>query len=148
MESTAVWTHPLLYVNLEPETDFLATIAHCEKLAGDAMESEHQNTQKKLYLRLHECLSALQPTLLDPIPEALEAQLTVDAYPSTLPAMETESDLLCEYCLTLSGLLSGKPLDVKHHETLQGLLYDLTCFLSDTMQAPRWLKTPQGKIPL
>jgi len=37
-------------------------------------------------------------------------------------------------------------LDVE--ETLKGLLYDLTCFLSDTMQAPRWLKTPQGNVPL
>ncbi|MBB1201548.1 hypothetical protein EGM70_14765 [Enterobacteriaceae bacterium 89] len=148
MEASPVWTHPLLYVDVEPETDFIATIVHCEKLAADAMETEHTTTQHDLYQRLHQCLSALRPTLLDPIPEELEAQFTVSTLPAHPPAMETESDQLCDYCLALSELLCGKRMTLDVEETLKGLLYDLTCFLSDTMQAPRWLKTPLGNVPL
>ena len=148
MEASAVWTHPLLFVDVEPETDFIATIVHCEKLAADAMEAEHTATQHELYQRLNDCLSALRPTLLDPIPEEMEEQFTVAARPISPPVMETESDMLCDYCLALSELLSGKHLSLDIEEALKGLLYELTCFLADTMQAPRWLKTPSGKVPL
>lgn len=148
MESPLVWTHPQRYVSGEAETDFIAAITQCEKLAGDAMESEHQPTQYQLYQQLHDYLTAIHPTLLDPIPEALEEQFTTRTFPESMPTMDTESDLLCEYCLTLSELLSGHALDVRGEETLQGLLYELTCFLADTMRAPRWLKTPQGRVPL
>ena len=148
MEASAVWNHPLLNANIEPETDFIATIRHCEQLAGDAMETEHTATQHQLYQRLHECLSVLHPTLLDPIPEERIEQFTVATRPPRTPTMETESDMLCQYCLSLSALLSGKPRSLRIDEDLQGLLYDLTCFLSDTMQAPRWLQTPQGPVAL
>ncbi|MDX6021818.1 hypothetical protein SIL08_16200 [Scandinavium sp. V105_16] len=148
MEATAVWTHPLLFVNVEPETDFTEVAEHCENLAASALEAEHMQTQHELYQRLHECLTQLQPTLLDPIPDNLIAQFTVNEMPSTEPVMDTETELLCEYCLALSHLLSGNPLSLSVEETLQGLLYELTCFMTDTMLAPRWLNTPQGLQPI
>lgn len=148
MEATAVWTHPLLYVTVEPETNFAEAATHCEDLAASALESEHLNTQHQLYQRLHECLTRLQPTLLEPITEEQMPQFTVSRMPSSAPTMDTESELLCEYCLALSHLLSGNPLSLSVEETLQGLLYELTCFLADTMLAPRWLETPQGLRPI
>jgi hypothetical protein len=148
MEATAVWTHPLIYVDVEPEHDFVGAATHCEDLAASALESEHMSTQHELYQRLHECLIRLQPTLIDPIPENQIAQFTVDVMPRARPAMDTETELLCEYCLALSHLLSGNPLSLSVEETLQGLLYELTCFMVDTMLAPRWLSTPLGLQPI
>lgn len=148
MEATAVWTHPLLYVNVEPESDFTEAATHCENLAASALEAEHMQTQHELYQRLHECLIQLQPTLIDPIPDNMIAQFTVNEMPRAQPQMDTESDLLCEYCLALSHLLSGNALSLSVEETLQGLLYELTCFLRDTMLAPRWLNTPLGLQPI
>lgn len=148
MEAPAVWTHPLMYVEVEPESDFIDTIKHCENLAATALDEEDMLTQQALYQRLHQCLSLLHPTLNDPIPESLVEQFTVNVRPTTSPAMDTESDLLCEYCIALSELLSGSPRTLRIDETLQGLLYDLTSFLADTMQAPRWLNTSKGLHPL
>jgi len=144
MEAPIVWTHPLLFTELELSPDFVDVATQCEELAASARESEHLETQHELYERLHACLAQLQPTLLDPIPDDRIAEFTVNVLPDHPPAMETESELLCEYCLALSQLLSGKPLSISIEETLQGLLYELTCFLSDTILAPRWINTPQG----
>ncbi|MCS2162813.1 hypothetical protein MUU47_17110 [Scandinavium sp. H11S7] len=148
MEAPAVWTHPLLYVDIEPQTDFAEAAAHCEKLAAGALDTEHLPTQHELYQRLHECLTQLQPMLLEPIDENQMAQFTVSTLPRSRPTMDTESELLCEYCLALSHLLSGNPLSISVEETLQGLLYELTAFMTDTMLAPRWLSTPQGLRPI
>jgi hypothetical protein len=137
-----------MYVEVSPESDFTVAATHCEELAASALESEHMSTQYALYKRLHECLTRLQPTLMDPIPENQIAQFTVSTLPRTRPAMDTETDLLCEYCLALSHLLSGNPLSLSVEETLQGLLYELTCFMADTMLAPRWLSTPLGLQPI
>ena len=117
-------------------------------LAAGALDTEHLPTQHELYQRLHECLTQLQPTLLEPIDENQMAQFTVSTLPRTRPTMDTESELLCEYCLALSHLLSGNPLSISVEETLQGLLYELTAFMTDTMLAPRWLSTPQGLQPI
>lgn len=144
MEAPAVWTHPLLFTEFDPSLDFVDVATQCEELAASALESEHLETQHDLYQRLHTCLAQLQPTLLDPIPDDRMAEFTVSVLPDCRPAMETESELLCEYCLALSKLLSGQPLSIRVEETLQGLLYELTCFLSDTILAPRWINTPQG----
>ncbi|MGL4725093.1 MAG: hypothetical protein ACRCWW_11395 [Scandinavium sp.] len=148
MEAPAVWTHPLMYVEVEPESNFIGAIKHCENLAATALDEENMLTQQALYLRLHQCLSQLHPVLNDPIPEAQVEQFTASVRPEISPSMDTESDLLCEYCIALSELLSGSPRTLRIDETLQGLLYDLTSFLADIMQAPRWLKTPEGLHPL
>lgn len=148
MEAPAAWTDPLLPAEQPAELDFVDAAKQCEELVASALETEQLEKQYEIYQRLHACLTQLQPTLLEPIPEARMAEFTVDALPETRPAMETESELLCEYCLALSRLLSGNPLSMSIEETLQGLLYELTCFLADTMLAPRWVTTPQGLQPI
>lgn len=144
MEAPVAWTNPLLYVDIEAAADFIETATHCEKLAEEALETEHLKTQHDLYERLHECLQKLYPTLNDPIPEELVEKFTVTTPPLHPPVMDTESELLCEYCLALSKLLAGNPLSLDIEETLKGLLYELTSFLTDTMLAPRWLATADG----
>lgn len=148
MEAPAAWTHPLLHTELSPDMDFVEAAKQCEELVASALETEHLERQHELYQRLHECLEQLQPTLLDSIPEERMPEFTVSVLPDARPAMDTESELLCEYCLALSKLLSGNPLSFSIEETLQGLLYELTCFLADTILAPRWLTTPQGVRPI
>lgn len=148
MEPSAVCTPSLLSEETEFDSDFVEAAKQCEHLAASALEDEDLFKQQALYQRLHQCLSQLQPTLNDPIPQEMVAQFTVSTRPQTVPAMDTESDLLCEYCIALSELLSGNRLTFSIEQTLQGLLYELTCFLSDTMLAPRWLATPEGTEPL
>lgn len=144
MESTPVWAQTIPCVSTDPDTDFTDTIRQCEHLAAVALETEHASSQREMYQRLHHGLSELLPGLNDPVPAHMVDRLTVETPPTRFPTLDSESDLLCEYCIALSHLLSGGKMSVTVEETLQGLLYELTAYLADIMNAPRWLRTPNG----
>lgn len=148
MDTTAVWNQTLPQAVIDEHADFIDIAEHCEALAATALERAYDEKSREQYHQLHHALTLLQPTLNDPIPAHLIARLTTGHRPASQPGMDTESDLLCEYCLTLSHLLSGESLGQEEEQSLRGLLYELTCFLADTMTAPRWLRTPEGLIPL
>jgi len=90
--------------------------------------------------RLNACQMLLQPTLNDVIPPHLVPQLTVDTPPAEPPRFEPESDLLCEYCLTLTHVLNSQSLPPDMEKTLTGLLCELVWYFADIMKAPRWVK--------
>lgn len=148
MDPTAVWNQTLPLAEIDEHADFIEIAEHCEALAATTLERVYDEKSREMYQQLHHLLMLLQPTLNDPIPDHLIARLTTTHRPASPPGMDTESDLLCEYCLTLSHLLSGDPLTREEEQSLRGLLYELTCFLADTMTAPRWLQTSGGLIPL
>lgn len=148
METTTVWQDPLPADFIDVEADFVAAAAHCERLAVTAQEAENMAEQRELYRRLNSGLSQLLPVLNEPIADADRGAFIVDTPPASSPALDCDSDLLCEYCLALSELLAAGRMPISVEETLQGLLSDLIRLLTDTIAAPRWLRTAQGLQPL
>ncbi len=101
-----------------------------------------------LYGRLAACLSLLQPTLLEPVPEALKESLTVEDFPTRLPLFEPEADQLGRYCQVLTQQLIGGSLTPDAERVIQDLLGELVSFYADTLKMPRWLRTDEGVIEL
>lgn len=98
--------------------------------------------------RLSACLALLQPTLLEPVPEYLKASLTVDDLPLDVPVFEPEVDQLGRYCQLLTQMLLARTLSASNERVAGDLLQDLVGFYSDTLKAPRWLRTKEGIVPL
>ena len=98
--------------------------------------------------RLSACLSLLQPTLLEPVPEHLKASLTVNDLPLEAPLFEPEIDRLGRYCQLLTQMLLARTLSANDERVAGDLLQDLVGFYSDTLKAPRWLRTTEGTVLL
>jgi hypothetical protein len=90
----------------------------------------------------------LQRTLLEPVPEFLKASLTVDDLPLDVPVFEPEVDQLGRYCQLLTQLLLAHSLPKSDERVAGDLLQDLVGLYSDTLKAPRWLRTKEGIVPL
>lgn len=147
MEPTSILP-PSVCVSPAAEADFVAVALGCEQLSASALEMEDMSAQRVVYRELNSLLSRLLPVLNEPIPQSCQTHFIVDKLPDTPPALESDGDLLCEYCLALSELLAGGKMSLAIEENLQGLLAELTRFLSDTIAAPRWLRTPGGLTPI
>jgi hypothetical protein len=98
--------------------------------------------------RLSACLSLLQPTLLEPVPEHVKASLTVDDLPLNVPVFEPEVDQLGRYCQLLTQLLLARTLSAGDERVARDLLQGLIGFYGDTLKAPRWLRTTEGIVQL
>jgi hypothetical protein len=141
-------TDPLFTVPLAHTMDFTELADYCERFAEAIAECDEPTQKMALCGRLTACLALLQPTLLDPIPEALKASLTMADLPTSFPAFEPETDQLAEYCQTLTQLVMGGTLSTTTGRVIGDLLCELTRYFADTLRAPRWLSTPQGLVLL
>ncbi|MEG1209731.1 MAG: hypothetical protein RSE29_01245 [Leclercia sp.] len=148
MATTLTLDQTLLTAPISHTCDFTELADHCERFAHTLLESDDPAEKLALCARLSACLALLQPTLSEPIPAHLVERLTLNDLPSRLPAFEPESDLLGIYCQTLTQLLIGRALPSEMAVVIEGLLYDLVSFYADTLNAPRWLQTPQGRVEM
>ena len=148
MEATAVFQLPVPTDFIDPEEDFVAAAARCERLGVAGQDTENMAAQREIYRQLGEHLSRLLPELNEPIPPACREAFTVDTRPAAPPTLNCDSDLLCEYCIALSELLAQGRMPISIEDTLQGLLGDLLRLQTDLISAPRWLRTPDGLVPL
>lgn len=148
MATTLTLDQTLLTAPISHTYDFTELADHCERFAHTLLESDDPAEKLALCARLSACLALLQPTLSEPIPAHLVERLTLNDLPSRLPAFEPESDLLGIYCQTLTQLLIGRALPSEMAVVIEGLLYDLVSFYADTLNAPRWLQTPQGRVEM
>ncbi|WP_054179700.1 hypothetical protein [Trabulsiella odontotermitis] len=144
MATIPTQTHPLLSVPFSTRTDFTVLADHCEKFAETLIESDEPALKMALCARLSACLTLLQPTLNDPVPNHLLESLTIDTLPPLKPAFDPDSELLCDYCLTLAKLLSGQVLVPEAEKTLTGLLCELVWFFAADTKKPRWIRTSEG----
>ncbi|WP_336998148.1 hypothetical protein [Leclercia sp. M50] len=146
MATTPTQTHPLFTVPFSHNTDFTVLANHCERFAYTLLETDEPAEKLALCARLCACLALLQPTLSEPIPAHLVEHFTLNDLPSRLPAFEPESDQLGIYCQTVTQLLISNVLPPEMARVMEGLLYDLVSFYADTLNAPRWLQTPDGRV--
>ncbi|MRS91550.1 hypothetical protein GJV04_16105 [Enterobacteriaceae bacterium RIT714] len=142
------FSHALFTTSFNYHTDFIELADNCERFVEALVECG--DTAQKLALcgRLSACLALLQPTLLEPVPQHLQASLTVDDLPLDPPVFEPESDQLGRYCQLLTQMLLAHSLSESDERVAGDLLLDLVGFYSDRLKAPRWLRTEEGLEPL
>ncbi|WP_226573250.1 hypothetical protein [Mangrovibacter yixingensis] len=146
MATTTTQTHPLFAIPLSSITDFTELASYCESIA-DALPEAHDTTLKMaLCGRLNTCLTVLQPTLLDPVPEHLVESLTVDTLPADSPQLAPDCTALCSYGMALAQTLMQQGLPPETEQQLTGLLSELINYFAAEMKAPRWLRTEQGVV--
>ncbi|MCS2158745.1 hypothetical protein MUU48_17805 [Scandinavium sp. H11S7] len=130
----------LLTIPFSASTDFLNLADCCDRFAATLIECDSDDTVYKLALlgRLSSCLALLAPTLNDAIPPHLVERLTVDKLPEPQPYCDPDHEALCEYCQTLTQLLSQQALLPDAERTLRALLCELVWMFAADMKAPRW----------
>ncbi|WP_313825177.1 hypothetical protein [Leclercia sp.] len=148
MATTTTLDHSLFTAPFSHNTDFTELADHCERFAHTLLETDDPAEKLALCARLSACLALLQPTLNEPIPAHLVERFTLTDLPSSLPAFEPESDQLGLYCQTLTQLLISNALPRDMAKVMEGLLYELVNFYADTLNAPRWLQTPDGRVAI
>lgn len=148
MATTTTLDHTLFTTPFSHNTDFTELADHCERFAHTLLESDDPAEKLALCGRLSACLALLQPTLNEPIPPHLVEFFTLNDLPARLPAFEPESDLLGLYCQTVTQLLLSKALPPEMADVMEGLLYELVSYYADTLNAPRWLHTAQGRVAI
>jgi len=148
MATTTTRAQALFTVPFSHNTDFTELADHCERFAHTLLETDDPAEKLALCARLSACLALLQPTLNEPIPAHLVERFTLSDLPSRLPAFELESDQLGLYCQTLTQLLISNALPRDMAKVMEGLLYELVNFYADTLNAPRWLQTPDGRVAI
>jgi len=146
MTTTLSYSHSLFTVPFDSNTDFTELADNCERFVDVLVECEDPTQKMALCGRLSACLDLLQPTLLEPVPEHLKASLTVDFLPLDVPVFEPEVDQLGRYCQLLTQLLLTRSLSESDDRVAGDLLQDLVGFYSDTLKAPRWLRTDGGVV--
>jgi hypothetical protein len=148
MSTTPTLTQALLTSPFTHSTDFTELADNCERFAEVLAECDDPRLKMALCGRLSACLALLQPTLLEPVPQALKACLTVESIPAHVPSFEPESDQLCRYCQVLTQLLMSNTLAPASESVLRDLLYMLVAFFANTLKAPRWFKQGDDVIAL
>ena len=141
-------SHTLFTTPFDHTTDFTELADNCERFVDVLVECDDSAQKMALCGRLSACLALLQPTLLEPVPEYLKASLTVDDLPLDVPVFEPEVDQLGRYCQLLTQMLLARTLSASDERVAGDLLQDLVGFYSDTLKAPRWLRTKEGIVPL
>lgn len=148
MTTTPNFPHALFTTPLDHTTDFTELADSCARFVDVLVECDDPAQKMALCGRLSACLTLLQPTLLEPVPEYLKASLTVDDLPLDVPVFEPECDRLGRYCQLLTQILLAHSLSESDERVAGDLLQDLVGFYSDTLKAPRWLNTPEGTVML
>lgn len=148
MTTTLSFSHSLFTTPFDHNTDFTDLADNCTRFVDALVECDEPAEKLALCGRLYACLALLQPTLLEPVPEHLKASLTVDDLPLEQPVFEPEADQLGRFCQLLTQLLLNQSLSKSNERVVGDLLQELVGFYSDTLKAPRWLRTNEGVVQL
>jgi hypothetical protein len=146
MTAIPSFSHSVFTTPFDHTTDFTDLADNCERFVEVLVECEDAAHKMALCGRLSACLALLQPTLLEPVPEHLKDNLTVNDLPLDIPSFKPEVDQLGRYCQLLTHLLLTRSLSELDERVAVGLLQDLVGFFSDLLKAPRWLRTEEGSV--
>ena len=123
MTTTPNFSHALFTTPFDHTTDFTELADNCAQFVDVLVECDDPTQKMALCGRLSACLALLQPTLLEP-----------------------EIDQLGRYCQLLTQMLLARTLSASDERVAVDLLQDLVGFYSETLKAPRWLRTPLGTV--
>ncbi|WP_148569960.1 hypothetical protein [Leclercia adecarboxylata] len=142
------FSQSLLTIPFNQNTDFTELACNCERFVEVLVECDDPTQKMAFCGRLSAALKLIQSTLLEPIPNHLKESLTVDILPLDTLAFEPEVDQLGRYCQLLTQLLLNHSLSESDERVAGDLLQDLVRLYSDTLKAPRWLRTDEGVMLL
>ncbi len=148
MTTTLSFSHSLFTTPFDHTTDFTELADNCARFVDVLVECDDPAQKMALCGRLSACLTLLQPTLLEPVPDHLKESLTVNDLPLNVPVFEPEVDQLGRYCQLVTQLLLNHSLSESDERVAGDLLQDLVGLYSDTLKAPRWLRTDEGVVLL
>ncbi|WP_347114571.1 hypothetical protein AAHB66_22020 [Leclercia sp. S52] len=148
MTTTLSFSHFLFTTPFNHNTDFTELADNCAQFVDALVECDDPAQKMAVCGRLSACLALLQSTLLEPVPEYLKTSLTVDDLPLALPVFEPEVDQLGRFCQLLTQLILNQSLTKSDERVAGDLLQELVGFYSDTLKAPRWLRTDEGVVLL
>lgn len=130
-----------LALSFSAATDFNILADYCDLFAQDLIECHEPVAKLALLGRLNAGLALLRPVIGQPIPAHLIARFTAEKLPDPQMNFEPESETLCEYCQSLTQVLSQQSLLPETETTLKGLLCELVWMFAANMQAPQWVTT-------
>lgn len=77
MATTPLFSHSLFTLPFSHATDFTELADNCERFVEGLVECHDPVEKLAICARLSACLALLQPTLTEPVPQHLQASLTV-----------------------------------------------------------------------
>ncbi|WP_313667958.1 hypothetical protein [Atlantibacter sp.] len=125
--------------------DLLTLAPVCAELVAWLLETPDTTTRLALAGRLVLALSLLRDGLNTPLTQAQRDALTTRE-PSAVAQVEfvPESEMLCDYCHTLTGVLLSRTLTAAGDSMIAGLLFELVNHLADSLTAPRFYHAADG----
>ena len=138
------FTHSHPGTPFTPVPNFIEQAQSCQHIVNTLAESIEPAERQALNHKLYASLAQLQPGLLDPIPECLIDDFTVNALPEEPPRFEPDCTDLCRYCMAVSVVLSEHEASGRTGTALRDLLCELTDYFVAEMMAPRWISETVG----
>ncbi|MGL4724331.1 MAG: hypothetical protein ACRCWW_07485 [Scandinavium sp.] len=129
----------LLSLPFNAATDFFVLADYCDLFAQDLIESHEPLYKMALLGRISTCLALLRPMIGQPIPAHLVARFTAEKLPDPPMNFEPDSEALCEYCQSLTQVLSQQSLLPETEMSLKGLLCELVWMFAADLKAPQWV---------
>lgn len=121
--------------------DLFELLDACETLTDTLIECRNPKDRQHLYLRLAECLEAMETELEKPLPTYLIERLTAEKLVATQPQqLAGDSELLRQYCYALTKMLIGQKQEQQLNEALNALLFELVNLLIEDLLAPRFTR--------
>lgn len=119
--------------------DLFELLETCEKLADELIECSNRARQQTFYIRLADCLEAMELELEKPLPPYLIERLTAEKLIATRPQhIAGDSELLRQYCHALTQVLRDGGQAPEVHDALNGLLFELLNLLIEDLLTPRF----------
>jgi len=148
MERASKQSHnPLLYSELNIGLcDFIELAERCELLTQIILDCNTVESAQPVCRCLVSYLEALTQAIDRAMPDYRIMELTVEHLPNKEKEwLFTDSEILCEYCLTLAGILSAEMDATLAFSTLAGLLHDLVSYMASELKEPRFT-TSQSQL--
>lgn len=136
--------NPLLYSELSiGHCDFIELAERCELLTQIILDCDTVESAQPVCRCLVSYLEALTQAIDRAMPDYRIVELTVEHLPDQEKEwLFSDSEILCEYCLTLAGVLSAGLNATHAFSTLAGLLHDLVSYMASELKAPRFTASP------
>lgn len=136
----------LLKMPLGTSNDLFQVLDICERYAEVLIENKDIVERMALCGRLYAGLEVLKIVLDKPLPEHLIESLTAENSDIEVHAcpLTPESDLMREYCSSLTLVLLNQQESAEQQKTITGLLFEMINALVEDLKAPRFVRTDSG----
>lgn len=141
MTTTHIPEQELLTLPFSAATEFFVLADYCDLFAQELIECQQPVYKVALLGRISACLTLLRPMIGQPIPAHLVGRFTAETLPDPQMHFEPDAEALCDYCQSLTQVLSQQSLLPETEMSLKGLLCELVWMFAADLNAPQWVTT-------